>query len=200
MLVVNNFLSVGYFSQVHTNRFDALAEMPVVSTISSAVRLPYGVLSWLWEVMRSPFLRGEERDQSIIKRDVAVVNMKRSIVDWIPILGNYFAVQRNTQDIIRALKSTYCQQLVLDFVSLQKTEREKEIIVAEFQFRCASLASCTDVDLNFLLARIQQGIFQNTPMDTRRSEIEQILKDREAAKLKAFCDPNRFSYVRFSSW
>lgn len=103
MLQVN----IGVFSKVHVeSRFDALAELPFVSAATSAVRLPFSILVWLWETINSCCSRKPE--QCLLNRKVAIIGIQRSLVQWIPFLGNYHAVCCNRKDVEQALS---CESL-----------------------------------------------------------------------------------------
>jgi hypothetical protein len=87
----------GLVSQVDTSsRFNALAEMAVVSIVSSAVRLPYSVMSLVFNILKYPLTAN--KPDCLKNMKIAVIGVGRSLVEWVPFLGNYVAIHLNVKE------------------------------------------------------------------------------------------------------
>jgi hypothetical protein len=87
----------GPISKVDTSsRFNALAEIPMVSIITSAGRLPYSFMSLVFNILKYPV--SANKPDCLKNMKIALIGVGRSLVEWIPFLGNYIAIHLNVKE------------------------------------------------------------------------------------------------------
>ena len=96
------------FGCIVHSKFDALGEIPIVSTFSSPVRFVKGTLCGVWDIVRLASGRGNLND---LKQDFS--DIVRSVFEVFPIVN-----------MIAALYFNYCDEwnLIYDGVSISTAE------------------------------------------------------------------------------
>jgi hypothetical protein len=82
------------------SNFDILAEIPVVGLITSAVRLPVSIISFLCNIINYSLISENEqgtKEQSIKDRKVIIAEFGRGLVGIIPIVGRVAAFYFNKE-------------------------------------------------------------------------------------------------------
>ena len=73
--------------------YDALAEVPVLGTISSAVRLSQNILKIVYNVLKSPFTKDKTNLRDNIR--FAKMEISLSLREIVPLIGNIYAYKLN---------------------------------------------------------------------------------------------------------
>lgn len=119
---------LGPISKVQTtSKFDALAEIPLVGSVSSAVRLSVNALSLVYNILKYPM--SSDKSKCLKNMNLAVIQIGKGLAEIIPIFGNFVAVRLNKrEDTLRKL---------YEDIDTIKEEFKKTSAVQEAEFKKA---------------------------------------------------------------